>query len=138
MLKFKAHIVEEKAIRGLHQAKVGDHIRIGIEGTRGKRDVKIAKILANDRLVDEDGNIFQRNGMIIKRKAGFPSHFGKGKIVSAKLITQKEFDREFKDIKIRHITEYDWNKEDLATILKVIDLMKIGQGNPLKKSRFEK
>ena len=57
----------EKYIKGLHQAKEGDYISIGTSGTRGRSYAKVAKVLPTDKLVDTDGNIFGRNGVIMRR-----------------------------------------------------------------------
>lgn len=128
---------ETKFIGGLHQAQVGDAIHIGIEGSRGKWYAQIVKIAANDRLMDSDGNVFGRNGVIYRR--GKSSLWRtKGKITSAKIITQKEFDKKYKDHKIDFLRRYAWDTESVETILGIISKLKIGQGNTLGKSRFSK
>lgn len=52
--------------KGLYNAKVGDVIEIGMQGTRNKREIKIVEILSSDKLKDAAGNIFHRNGMIYR------------------------------------------------------------------------
>ena len=126
----------EKYIKGLHQAKVGDHINIGIEGQRNKEYSKIAKILDSDKLVDTNGNIFGRNGVIIRRKGGWAKYIGKGKIVSAQIITQKQFDDSYRELLINHIQKYI-RKEDIETVKNIIDLMKVKIANNRLTSRFD-
>ena len=127
----------EKYLKGLHQAKVGDHIYIGVEGWRAKGYSKIAKVLDTDKLVDTDGNIFGRNGVIIRRKGGWANNAPKGKIISAKIITQKEFDENYKKIKIDHIRNHDWSKEDIKTIEKINSMMRVSNANTRNTSRFD-
>lgn len=134
----KEVISELKYVGGLHQAKPGDYISIGIEGTRIKHILRIDKIVANNRLQDEYGDIFDRNGIIYRRKSSaFKSWNDKKRIVSAKIVTQKEFDNQYKDIKINFLRKYEWHKEDIQTINNVIKQLKIQQGSRLNISRFE-
>ena len=70
-------------MKSLHDARVGDIHKIGIEGSHQKVNIRIAKIVANDRLQDTDGNIFDRSGHIFRRKGGFIGTSTKGKIVFA-------------------------------------------------------
>lgn len=111
-----------KSINGLHDARVGDIIKIGVEGSRHKIYSKIAKIVANNRLQDSEGNVFGRDGMVYRRK-GWELRNTKGKIVSAKHVTQKELDQEHHQDVIRFLTRYNWDTlspEQLETILKTI------------------
>ena len=123
----------ETYIKGLYQAKAGDYISIG---TRGRSFAKIAKVLPTDKLVDSDGNIFGRNGVIIRRIAGWAKYVPKGSITSAKIITQKEFDKDYKKIKVDYIKD-NIADEDIATIEEILLLMKGRQANTLNISRFD-
>jgi hypothetical protein len=125
----------EKYIKGLHQAKVGDYISIGFSGNRNRSITKIEKVLDTDKLVDIGGNIFGRNGVILRRISGWAKQ-DKSKIVSAKIVTQKEFDKEYRDIKIQHIQNHIGD-EDIETLEKIIDLMKVKQANTKNLSRFD-
>ena len=58
-------------VTGLANAKPGDAIEIGFEGTRSKSRSKIIKVVANDRLMDAEGNIFNRNGIIFKKRGSW-------------------------------------------------------------------
>lgn len=127
----------EKYLKGLHQAKVGDYISVGIEGYRNREKVKISKVLDTDKLVDQNGNIFSRNGIIIRRKGGWAKFYGKGKIVSAKIVTQKEFDEEYKKIKVEFIIN-TVRDLDIETLEKMIDIIpNMSQANNKRISRFE-
>ena len=139
MIKLKYILNEEKVRKGLYQAKVGDPIWIGIEGNRAKHYSKIEKIL-NDKLIDTEGNIFAKDGRLIKGgQSRFMKKFNKGKTISAKLITQKEFDKQFKNIKIEFLRKFDYDKLNIDDILKIIDAFpNHTQGNTLNISRFEK
>lgn len=52
--------------KGLYNAKAGDVIEIGMQGTRNKREIKIVAVLASGKLRDAAGNIFNRDGMIYR------------------------------------------------------------------------
>lgn len=127
----------EKYLKGLHQAKAGDYISVGIEGIRNREIVKISKVLDTDKLVDQNGNIFGRNGVIIRRKGGWAKFYGKGKIVSAKIVTQKEFDEEYKKIKVDFIRNIA-HELDIETLEKMIDVIpNMSQANTKRISRFD-
>lgn len=138
-MKLKKLLLEksDKYIGGLHQAEVGDYIKIGIEGTRVKHLTKIVKVIPDtNRLVDGDGNIFDRNGVVYRRKDGWAKWYGKGKIVSAKIVTQKEFDEDYKKIKVDFLKSFEWEKLNIKDIEKIIDQLPVKQVNTLSKSRF--
>ena len=125
----------EKYLKGLHQAKVGDYIQIGVEGSRYKGFSKIAKVLPTDKLVDTEGNIFSRNGTIIRRMTGWTQQ-GK-KIVSAQIVTQKYFDEEYKKIKVDFIKNIV-HKLDIESLEKMIDAIpNMSQANTKRISRFD-
>jgi len=127
----------EKYIKGLHQAEVGDYISIGFQGNRNRHVSKITKILDTNRLVDSDGNIFGRNGVIERRKGGWAKITPKGNIVSAKIITQTEFDKQYKEIKVNFIKDKIAD-QDIEIIEKIIDMF-VGwaQANTKNISRFD-
>jgi len=136
VIKFRSFTTEEKVRPGLHQAKVGDAIHIGIGGTRGKWYSTVKKIdRKTGRITDRDGNIFNPDGRVFRRKT-YP--FKQSKIVSAKIVSQKEFDKQYKKIKIEFLRKFKWDSMDIDEIEKIIDMMPVGQGNKLHKSRFEK
>ena len=115
-----------KPVKGLHDARPGDIIKIGVEGTRQKVTVKIAKVVANDRLQDTDGNIFDRSGRVFRKKGFFLKHLApKGKIVFAKHVTQKELDDELVEKKIEYLNKQDWKKVSLEkreAVLKILNV----------------
>lgn len=129
---------EEKYSKGLHQAKSGDPLWIGVEGSRGKHYSKVKKV-TDDKVFDIDGNIFSKDGRLIKGgSTRFMKKFNKGKIISAKLITQKEFDKQFKDIKVDFLRKFDYNKLQIDDILKIIDSIPgYSQSNTKSFSRFD-
>jgi len=128
----------EKYIGGLYQAKPGDYIKIGKEGERIKKINKIKKILPNKKIVDSEGNIFFTNGLLYRgNEYLFKKKFNKGKRISAGLVIQKEFDNEYKNIKIDFLRKYDWNSLDIEKIEEIIDNLPIKQANRLRRSRFE-
>ena len=136
MKRLKTFIKEEKVRRGLHQARVGDAIYIGMKGTRGKWYSKVKKVDSKTgRITDRDGNIFNPDGQIYRRKT-YP--FKQSDTVSAKIVSQKDFDKQYKKIKIDFLRKFDWDRMDIKEIEKIIDMMPVGQGNVLGKSRFEK
>ena len=139
MKSFKQLLIAEATTTvrpGLHQAKVGDHIHIGFEGTRGKWPSKIAKIdHKTGRLTDTDGNIFNVDGRVFRRKSAV---FPKGKIVSAKIVSQKEFDKEFKRRKIEFLRKFDWDRMNIEDLVKITEMLPVRHSSAPKTSRFER
>lgn len=123
--------------RGLHQAKVGDVIKIGQTGMKFKVFSKILKISTKGKITDESGNIFTKNGMLFRANSHqFKKQ--KGKVVFAQLVTQEEFDKRFKDIKVDFLKKFNFDKLNIEDILKIIDsIPNVTQGNKLGKSRFK-
>ena len=114
-----------KPVKGLHDARVGDILKIGIEGSRQKVNIRIAKIVANDRLQDTDGNIFDRSGRIFRRKGGFIGTSTKGKIVFAKHATQKELEKDLLDRKISHLDGIKWkgmSEDKIEAVIQVLNI----------------
>ena len=115
-----------KNIIGLHDARVGDIIKIGIEGTRQKITVKIAKVVAKDRLQDTEGNIFDRDGKVFRKKGFFLQNLApKGKIVFAKPATQKQLDADLAERKLEFLSNQNWKKVPLKkreSILKILNV----------------
>jgi hypothetical protein len=132
-------IKTKKYIGGLFQAEVGDTIEIGIQGSRFKHRSKIVKIVTHNRLQDEWGHIFNRDGQIFRRK-GHPFYVTDKKIkISAGLIIQEKFDAEYKRIKMDFLRTFDYSKLDIEEILTIIDAIpRHEQGNTLQNSRFKK
>lgn len=129
---------EDEYLRGLYQAKVGDPIWIGIQGNQAKNRSEISKILPNGRLVDKIGNIWEKNGRLYQgaKSSQFMKKYNPGKEISAQLITQPEYDKEHKNIKVDHLRKFDWGKMSTEELEKIIDQLPIKQGNKLNKSRF--
>jgi len=129
-----------KPIKGLHNAKPGDIIEIGVEGSRHKIQTKIAKVVSNDRLQDRDGNIFGRDGMIF-RKRGYLlkqlTHNKKGKIISAKHITQNQLDDEHDKDRRKYLNQYDWDKMDTERLEKILKIMRIDFGTIQKRIGYK-
>jgi hypothetical protein len=117
-----------KPVKGLHDARVGDILKIGIEGSRQKVNIRIAKIVANDRLQDTDGNIFDRSGHIFRRKGGIIGMSTKGKIVFAKHATQKELEKDLLDRKIQHLDNIKWKSMSDEKIEAVVQVLNINFG----------
>ena len=66
-----------------------------------------------------------------------PKIYGKGKIVSAKIVTQKEFDEEYKKIKVDFIRNIA-HELDIETLEKMIDVIpNMSQANTKRISRFD-
>lgn len=114
----------ENAIRGLHDAQVGDIIAIGIEGSRTKHMARIKKVVGQNKLVDTDGNIFNRNG-VVYRRASYPLNSSPGKIISAKLVTQKSLDDTHEKRKIDHLKNKNWEDVDPETRDKILRLLRV-------------
>ena len=113
------------SVTGLHNAKPGDFIEIGFEGTRYKSKSKIEKIVSNNRLQDTDGNIFDRNGIIFRKKASWVKQAG-DKIVSARQITQAEYKEQILDFVNRQLREFDWKKIPIDDLIEVGKIIKRG------------
>jgi len=126
----------EKPIKGLHNAKPGDIIEIGIEGQRHKVQSKIDKVVSNNRLQDKDGNIFGRDGMIYRRK-GWQLRDTKGKIVSAKHMTQKQLDDEHDNRRRKYLKETNWDKLDAEQIEKILKIMRVSFGTIQKRIGYK-
>lgn len=131
---------DERYKKGLYQAEVGDTLAIGIQGQSFKNKRKITKILPDGKVVDSDGNIFNPNGRLFRggnrqsQKKGNP-----GKEISAKLVTQDEYNDDFKRIKIDFLRKFEYEKLDIEDILKIIDTIpNYSQANKLNTSRFTK
>lgn len=114
----------EGALRGLHDAQVGDIIEIGIEGSRNKTTTKIKKVVGKNRLVDTDGNIFNRNG-IVYRRVSYPLTSFRGKIISAKLVTQKELDADHENRKIEFLKSKNWEDVNPEIRDKVLGMLRV-------------
>ncbi|MCK5641229.1 MAG: hypothetical protein KAJ19_10540 [Gammaproteobacteria bacterium] len=114
----------ENAIRGLHDAQIGDIVAIGIEGFRTKHMAKIKKVVGQNKLVDTNGNIFNRNG-VIYRRVSYPCKSFPGKIVSAKLVSQKSLDDEHEQRKIEYLNGRKWEDVDSETRDKILGLLRV-------------
>jgi|TARA_R110002167_G_scaffold30340_6_gene100292 hypothetical protein len=131
--------VLEKYTKGLHQSKIGDKVYIGIEGTRGKWFDEISKIFDDGKVKVKGGDIFNPDGRIFRGKSiTFQKQHNKNKTISAKIITQKEFDQSFKNIKVDFLRRFDYNKLKIEDILTIIDsIPNYDQANTKHISRFK-
>ena len=133
-------IIKEELERykgGLYQAKIGDRIWIGKQGQQYKDRSEITKILPDGKLVSKDGNIFYPNGRLYKGSSyQYQKTKNPGIEVSAQLATQKDFDKEYKSIKVDFLRKFDWDKMNVEDIEKIIDQLPIKQANKLYTSRF--
>jgi len=114
----------DRKLPGLYNAQVGDIIEIGFEGSRIKHKAKIAKVVGNDRLVDADGNIFNRSGIVFRRKS-YPLTSFRGKIISAKQMTQKALDNDHEDRKVDYLKRNNWENVDPETRDKILSLLRV-------------
>jgi len=140
MKTFKEFLNEgEQYTKGLHQAKVGDPMWIGIQGNRSKWRSKVKKILSDGKIVDEDGNIFHKDGQLYRGKTTlFMKKYNNNKTVSAQLVTQHEYDQEYKQIKIDFLRKFDYSKLPVEVIEKMIEVIpNWSQTNSPNKSRFD-
>ena len=111
-------------IKGLYNAKPGDIIEVGFEGSRQKYVTKIDKIVSNDRLQDRDGNLFGRDGMVYRRKSGWMWDT-KGKIVFARHMTQTQLDDDLRKRKIEYLKSARWNEMSDDKLNDVLALMRV-------------
>ena len=117
----------ETRVTGLAHAKPGDAIEIGFEGTRSKYHTRIVKIVANDRLMDNEGNIFNRNGIIFRKRGSWIKHVGaNSKIISARHITIKEYKDTMIGMVSKTLNDFDWAKLSPGTLIEVGKLIHIG------------
>jgi len=126
----------DKSITGLHDAKVGDIIQIGIQGMPQKLVTKIARVVSSNRLQDEEGNVFGRDGIIFRRK-GYQLAGSTGKIVSARQVTQKELDNAHDKQRRKYLKGYDWDKLDDERLTKVLNLLRVDFGDIQKRKPYE-
>lgn len=83
----------EKFSKGLYQAKVGDRLVIGQQGTRDRQRTTVKKIYFDGSVLDSDGNVFQKNGILKKAGHSLPGYANrKDATISASLMTQEEAD----------------------------------------------
>jgi hypothetical protein len=124
---------------GLYQAKVGDMLWIGITGMEGKDRSKVTKILPDGKVVDSEGNTYNPDGRLYKsNNLRWQKKTNPGKVVSAKIATQSDLDKEYKNIKIDFLRKFDWQKLDIESIEKIIDsIPNYSQGSKLGNSRFK-
>jgi hypothetical protein len=138
--ELKQLIKEElsKYVGGLFQSKEGDYISIGIEGSRYRHFGKVVKILDDKKVKDDNGNIFYPVGRLYRGGSTiFQKQYNNKNVVSAKIITQQEFDNQHKQIKVNFIRQFDYNRVDIATIEAMIDLLPVKQASTLNTSRFK-
>ena len=115
----------DKPVTGLATAKPGDVIEIGFEGTRFKQLSIISKVVSNDRLQDENGNIFNRNGIIFRKKRTWIKQAG-DKIVSARQVTVKEYKKRMMDFVEKQLKNFQWSKLDPEQLIEIGKIIKIG------------
>lgn len=129
----------EKYKKGLHQARVGDKVWIGIEGTRVKWYDEVTKVSNDGKVVVKGGDLFNSDGRIFRGKSHkFQKQNNPNKTISAKIITQSEFDERYKSTKIDFLKKFDYNKLNIEDIESIIDAIpNHSQGNKLNKSRFK-
>lgn len=139
-LKLVELIKEElTTLRGLYRAKVGDKIWIGKQGQQYKDRSEITKILPDGKLVSKDGNIFYPNGRLYKGSSfQYQKTKNPGKEISAQLATQEDFDKEYKNIKIKFLRRFNWEKMDITDLENIINQLPIKQANTKNTSRFVK
>jgi hypothetical protein len=127
----------EKYKGGLYQAKVGDMLWIGISGMVGKDRSKVTKIFSDGKIADSEGNIFNPDGRLYKSSnLRYQKKTNPGKIVSAKIATQSDLDKEYKTIKTDFLKKFDWDKMNIEDLEKIIDQLPVKQANKLNTSRF--
>lgn len=127
----------EKYKGGLYQAKIGDMLWIGISGMVGKDRSTVTKILPDGKIVDSVGNTYNPDGRLYKStNLRWQKKTNPGKVVSAKLATQSDLNKEYKKIKVDFLRKFDWDKMNIEDIEKIIDQLPIKQGSKLNTSRF--
>ena len=133
-------IIKEEMERykgGLYQAKVGDILWIGMSGMVGKGRSKVTKIFSDGKIADSEGNIFNPDGRLYKSSnLRWQKKTNPNKIVSAKIATQSDLDKEYKKIKIDFLRKFDWDKMNIEDLEKIINQLPVKQGNKLNTSRF--
>jgi hypothetical protein len=133
-------IIKEELERykgGLYQAKVGDMLWIGISGMVGKDRSKVTKIFSDGKIADSEGNIFNPDGRLYKSSnPRWQKKTNPNKIVSAKIATQSDLDKEYKKIKIDFLRKFDWDKMNIEDLEKIINQLPVKQGSKLNTSRF--
>lgn len=81
--------------KGLHNAKEGSFIRIGLQGNPNKFWGKIDKIDKNGRFVTTDGDVFDKNGQLHRAKRWeFQQQLKKKLKASAMLVTKSALTEE--------------------------------------------
>ena len=124
IIKESIHGYSDTRVVGLANAKPGDVIEIGFEGTRSKSRTRIVKVVANDRLMDADGNIFDRNGVIFRKRGSQVKHLGaNSKIISARQITYKEYTDSIISFVSKSLGNFDWSKLSPETLVEVSKLI---------------
>jgi hypothetical protein len=127
----------EKYKGGLYQAKIGDMLWIGISGMVGKDRSTVTKILPDGKIVDSIGNTYNPDGRLYKStNPRWQKKTNPGKVVSAKIVTQSDLDKEYKKIKVDFLRKFDWDKMNIEDIEKIIDQLPVKQANKLNTSRF--
>lgn len=127
----------EKYSGGLYQAKVGDMLWIGMSGMQGKDRSKVTKIFSDGKIADSEGNIFNPDGRLYKStNLRYQKKSNPNKIVSAKISTQQDLNKEYKKIKTDFLRKFDWDKMDIQDLEKIINQLPIKQANKLNTSRF--
>ncbi len=84
-------------------------IEIGFEGTRYKQFSIIDKIVSKNRLMDKEGNIFDRNGIVYRKKGSWIKQ-AKDKIASARQLTEKEYKVRILQFVSKQLKEVDYTK----------------------------
>lgn len=115
----------EKDVTGLHKAKPGDFIEIGIEGERNKQRSKISKIVSNNRLQDDEGNIFDRTGIIYRKKGQWVKLRG-NKIISARQITLAEYKESILQFVNSQLQNFNYTKLPIEKILEIGKILNRG------------
>jgi hypothetical protein len=127
----------EKYKGGLYQAKIGDMLWIGMSGMIGKDRSKVTKIFSDGKIADSEGNIFNPDGRLYKSSnSRYQKKTNPDKIVSAKIATQSDLDKEYKKIKTDFLRKFDWDKMNIEDLEKIINQLPVKQGNKLNTSRF--
>ena len=119
-------------VTGLYNARVGDIIEIGIEGTRHKMQTKIAKV-TEKKVTDREGNIFHRDGNIFRRKSWQAVTLAPGKKVYAKHVTQKNLDDGHHKDRLNYLKKYRWENLDEARLKQVLSILRVDFGTVQKR-----